>query len=118
FRVVWDAAHDALAGDDPRVTMELVADRLAVVNLKNVVYAQVGGAWKPWWVPGPEGLADWSAALAELARLGWSGPVCLSGQYSDGSVPVEARLRADLRAAQAAAGSVRARRVGSGTPRS
>src|SRR5436309_2044935 len=27
FRVVWDAAHDALAGDDPRVTMELVADR-------------------------------------------------------------------------------------------
>jgi sugar phosphate isomerase/epimerase len=100
FRVVWDAAHDALAGDDPRVTLELVADRLAIVNLKNAVYARVDGRWKPWWVPGPEGLADWSAAFAELARLGWSGPICLSGQYSDTGVPVEDRLRADLRAAQ------------------
>jgi sugar phosphate isomerase/epimerase len=104
FRVVWDAAHDALAGDDPRVTLELVADRLAIVNLKNAVYARDDGAWKPRWVPGPEGLADWSAAFAELARLGWTGPVCLSGQYSDGGVPVEVRLRADLDAARTAAG--------------
>lgn len=103
FRVVWDAAHDALAGDDPHVTLELVADRLAVVNLKNVVYTQVDGAWKPWWVLGPEGLADWSAAFAELARLGWTGPICLSGQYSDPGVPVEDRLQADLHAAHAAA---------------
>jgi sugar phosphate isomerase/epimerase len=109
FRVVWDAAHDALAGDDPRVTLALVADRLAIVNLKNVVYtpadpaAAVGGAWKPWWVPGPEGLANWSAAFDELARLGWTGPICLSGQYSDPDVSVEDRLRADLRAAQEAA---------------
>jgi sugar phosphate isomerase/epimerase len=100
FRVVWDAAHDALAGDDPRVTLELVADRLAIVNLKNVVYTRVDGPWRPWWVPGPDGLADWSAAFAELARLGWSGPICLSGQYSDSAVPVTDRLRADLRAAQ------------------
>jgi hypothetical protein len=54
-------------------------------------------------VPGPDGLADWSVAFAELARLGWTGPVCLSGQYSDPEVPVEDRLRADLHAAGAAA---------------
>jgi hypothetical protein len=53
---------------------------------------------------GPDGMADWSAAFAELPRLGWTGPVCLSGEYSGGSVPVEDRLRADLRAAQEAAG--------------
>ena len=105
FRVVWDAAHDALAGDDPRVTLELVADRLAIVNLKNVVYTRADEGWKPWWVPGPEGLANWSAAFAELARLGWTGPVCLSGQYSDPGVPVEDRLRADLRAAREASGT-------------
>jgi sugar phosphate isomerase/epimerase len=103
FRVVWDAGHDALAGDDPRVTLALVADRLAIVNLKNAVYARVDGGWRHWWVPGPDGMADWSAAFAELARLGWTGPVCLSGEYSDKSVPVEDRLRADLHAAGAAA---------------
>jgi sugar phosphate isomerase/epimerase len=111
FRVVWDAAHDALAGDDPRVTLELVADRLAIVNLKNVVNvpadpapSAVGGAWKPWFVPGPVGLANWSAAFEQLARIGWTGPICLSGQYSDPSVPVADRLRADLRSAHLAAG--------------
>jgi sugar phosphate isomerase/epimerase len=103
FRVVWDAAHDALAGDDPRVTLDLVADRLAIVNLKNVVYTRVGGEWKPWWVSGPDGLANWSAAFAELARSGWTGPVCLSGQYSDPAVPVVDRLRSDLWAARQAA---------------
>jgi sugar phosphate isomerase/epimerase len=102
--VVWDAGHDALAGDDPRVTLELVADRLAIVNLKNAVYTRTAEGWRHWWVPGPDGMADWSAAFAELARLGWTGPVCLSGEYSDKGVPVEDRLRADLHAAQEAAG--------------
>jgi sugar phosphate isomerase/epimerase len=109
FRVVWDAAHDALAGDDPRVTLPLVADRLGIVNLKNAVHIpvepaapSVGGNWKPWFVPGPEGLANWSAALGQLAAMGYTGPVCLSGQYSDPSVPVEERLVADLAAARSA----------------
>jgi sugar phosphate isomerase/epimerase len=110
FRVVWDAAHDALAGDDPALTLDLVADRLAIVNLKNVVYvpadppgSAVGGAWKPWFVPGPDGLANWSAAFAQLARLNYRGPICLSGQYSDPAVTVEDRLTFDLAAAREAA---------------
>ncbi|MEU0842056.1 sugar phosphate isomerase/epimerase family protein [Streptomyces sp. NPDC005962] len=113
FRVVWDAAHDALAGDDPRVTLPLVAGRLGIVNLKNATYVatdagsgsgggSVGGNWKPWFVPGAEGLANWSAALGQLAELGYAGPVCLSGQYSDPGVPVEERLKADLAAARGA----------------
>jgi sugar phosphate isomerase/epimerase len=110
FRVVWDAAHDALAGDDPRVTLELVAARLAIVNLKNVLYvpreqdpSAVGGAWKPWFVPGSDGLSNWSAVFEQLDRMGWTGPICLSGQYSDPSVPVEDRLKIDLEAARTAA---------------
>ncbi|WP_421110203.1 sugar phosphate isomerase/epimerase family protein [Streptomyces sp. NEAU-S77] len=109
FQVVWDAAHDALAGDDPRVTLPLVAGRLGIVNLKNALYVaadpvdgSVGGNWKPWFVPGREGLSNWSVILGQLAELGYAGPVCLSGQYSDPSVPVEERLVADLAAARAA----------------
>ncbi|GAA0923751.1 MULTISPECIES: sugar phosphate isomerase/epimerase family protein [Streptomyces violaceusniger group] len=112
FRVVWDAAHDALAGDDPRITLPLVAERLGIVNLKNAIHVRtepageaVGGHWKPWFVPGSEGLADWSAVLGQLAELGFTGPVCLSGQYSDPGVPVEKRLVADLAAARGAAGA-------------
>jgi sugar phosphate isomerase/epimerase len=113
FRVVWDAAHDALAGDDPRVTLELVASRLGIVNLKNVVYVPggadrsvVGGAWKPWFVPGSDGLSNWSAVFEQLNRMGWSGPICLSGQYSDPSVPVEDRLKIDVESARTAASGV------------
>src|SRR5882757_1077286 len=110
FRVVWDAAHNALAGDDPALTLELVADRLAIVNLKNAVFVPtepdrdaVGGAWTTWFVPGAEGLANWSAAFEQLRRLGYTGPICLSGQYSDPSVAVADRLKVDLADARAAA---------------
>jgi sugar phosphate isomerase/epimerase len=109
FRVVWDAAHDALAGDDPRVTLELVAERLAIVNLKNAVYVRtepvdgaVGGGWKRWFVPGTDGLANWSEVFDQLAWQGYSGPICLCGEYSDQSTPVEERLKIDLDAARAA----------------
>ena len=109
FKVVWDAAHDVLAGDDPRVTLELVADRLGIVNLKNVTYIatapsdSVGGDWKPWLVAGADGLSNWSAVFEQLERQRYEGPICLSGQYSDPSVPVEDRLKVDLESAQAAA---------------
>lgn len=110
FTVVWDAAHDVLAGDDPAVTLELAKDRLGIVNLKNVTYvptepgADVGGAWKPWFVQGADGLANWSRVFATLRTIGWNGPICLTGQYSDASVNVADRLAIDLQAARAAAG--------------
>jgi sugar phosphate isomerase/epimerase len=110
FKVVWDAAHDVLAGDDPLVTLDLAKDRLGIVNLKNVTYVateptgDIGGAWKPWFVQGADGLANWTTTFTTLRALGWTGPICLTGQYSDPSVPVTQRLTIDLAAAKAAAG--------------
>jgi sugar phosphate isomerase/epimerase len=74
FQVVWDAAHDALAGDAPQVTLDLAKDRLGIVNLKNATYVpveptgNVGGDWKPWFVPGTEGLSNWSAVFRALEQ--------------------------------------------------
>ena len=99
FKLVWDAAHDALAGDHPAVTLELGAGRLGIVNLKNVQYVRSDGAWKPYFVQADEGLSDWSAVFAALRKVKYSGPICLTGQYSDPVVPVEQRLEKDLRAA-------------------
>ena len=101
FKLVWDAAHDALAGDDPQVTLPLAADRLGIVNLKNAIYRQADGAWKTHFVQGTDGLSNWSAVFEALHQLNYQGPICFSGQYSDASVPVEERLRVDLAAARA-----------------
>jgi len=97
FKLVWDAAHDALAGDHPAVTLELGADRLGIVNLKNVRYVRTDGAWKTNFVEAEDGLADWPAVFAALQKIGYAGPICLTGQYSDPAVPVEERLTKDLR---------------------
>jgi len=99
FKLVWDAAHDALAGDHPAVTLELGVDRLGIVNLKNVKYVETDAGWKPYFVQGDEGLSDWSAVFAALATLNYAGPICLTGQYSDLSTPVEERLGKDLQTA-------------------
>jgi sugar phosphate isomerase/epimerase len=100
FKLVWDAAHDALAGDDPAVTLELGLDRLAIVNLKNAYYLKTESGWKTHFVQGDEGMSDWSAVFATLRRLDWTGPICLTGQYSDPAVRVEERLEKDLLAAR------------------
>lgn len=99
FKLVWDAAHDALAGDHPAVTLELGAERLGIVNLKNVQYLRTDGVWKPYFVQADEGLSDWSAVFAALQKIKYTGPICLTGQYSDPAVPVEERLGKDLHAA-------------------
>ncbi|MFB6723183.1 sugar phosphate isomerase/epimerase family protein [Kribbella sp. NPDC056345] len=114
FRLVWDAAHDALAGDDPAVTIELGAARLGIVNLKNAMYLENadlenadlknadpknGRRWRTHFGQADEGLADWSAVHAALVRAEYSGPVCLTAQYSDLTVSVEDRVRKDLQTA-------------------
>ncbi|MFI6826769.1 sugar phosphate isomerase/epimerase family protein [Kribbella sp. NPDC050241] len=99
FKLVWDAAHDALAGDDPAVTLELGADRLGIVNLKNAYYVHTDDGWKTYFGQAGEGLSDWTAVFAALEKLNYSGPICLTGQYSDLSVPVDERVKTDLQTA-------------------
>jgi sugar phosphate isomerase/epimerase len=40
---IWDAAHDALAGVAPESGLDLVWDRLVMVNLKNAFYIRTNG---------------------------------------------------------------------------
>jgi sugar phosphate isomerase/epimerase len=105
FTLIWDAAHDALAGDDPAITLEIAAPRLDIVNLKNAVYRQLPPdpadeqrrtRWRSWFVRGHEGLSDWSAVLAELRRRHYAGPICLSGQYTELDRPLHEVVANDL----------------------
>ena len=86
---VWDAAHNALNGEDPEMGIDIVWSHLCMVNLKNAFWKQVNGSeaeqmtWRPWWTSGRQGLANWPRVAAELKRRAYQGVVCLTAEYSD-----------------------------------
>lgn len=86
---VWDAAHNALNGEEPELALDIIWPRLCMVNLKNAFWRRVGGPeaenvqWRPWWTTGRQGLASWPRVAAELRRRAYRGVVCLTAEYSD-----------------------------------
>jgi sugar phosphate isomerase/epimerase len=88
---VWDAAHNALNGEEPEMALDLVWSHLCMVNLKNAFWRRANGPeaevaeWRPWWTSGPLGLASWPRVAAELKRRAYAGVVCLTAEYSDES---------------------------------
>jgi sugar phosphate isomerase/epimerase len=88
---VWDAAHNALNGEDPEMGIEIVWSHLCMVNLKNAFWRRINGPeaehvmWRPWWTSGRQGLANWPRVATELKRRAYHGVVCLTAEYSDES---------------------------------
>jgi sugar phosphate isomerase/epimerase len=86
---IWDAAHNALQGEEPELALEIVWTHLCMVNLKNAVWRRKNAAnapipdWTPYWTPGREGLASWTRVAAELKRRRFGGVICLTAEYSD-----------------------------------
>jgi sugar phosphate isomerase/epimerase len=86
---IWDAAHDALAGVAPETGLDVVWDRLAMVNLKNAYYERANGPeaeaaeWHRHFTSGRQGLASWPRVAAELRRRDYHGPVCLTAEYQE-----------------------------------
>jgi sugar phosphate isomerase/epimerase len=86
---IWDAAHNALSGEEPELALDIVWDRLCMINFKNAYWRRVNGPeaqeakWSPYWTSGRHGLASWSRVAQELKRRDFSGVVCLTAEYSD-----------------------------------
>jgi len=86
---VWDAAHNALQGEDIDLAIDLVWDHLCMVNLKNAFWQRCNGPeaevaqWKVYWTSGRQGLASWPRVAAELQRRNYCGVICLTAEYSD-----------------------------------
>jgi sugar phosphate isomerase/epimerase len=87
--VVWDAAHNALSGEEPELGLELVWSHLRLVNLKNAIWRRTNGPeaeaahWEVYWTTGRQGLASWPRVAAELRARAYRGIVCLTAEYSD-----------------------------------
>jgi sugar phosphate isomerase/epimerase len=86
---IWDAAHDALAGMAPENGLDIMWDRLFLVNLKNAFYFRTNGPeadeaqWGRHFTTGPQGMASWPRIAAELRRRQYRGAVCLTAEYTD-----------------------------------
>lgn len=99
---VWDAAHNALNGEDPEMALDIIWSQLRMVNLKNAYWKQMNSLdaevarWRPYWTTGRKGLASWPRVVDELRRRSYTGVVCLPAEYSDESL-VNTFIREDLR---------------------
>jgi len=98
---IWDAAHNALEGEQPEIALDLLWPHLCMVNLKNAVRAPAGvgghgeAQWRVSWCAGKEGFASWPRVAAELRRRDYRGVVCLTAEYDDAE-RVEELAGADL----------------------
>jgi len=86
---VWDAAHDALAGQQPEFGLDIVWSHLCMANFKNVFYRRTNGPeaavaeWKRHFTTARHGLASWPRAVNYLKKRNYSGIVCLTAEYTD-----------------------------------
>lgn len=86
---VWDAAHNALEGEEPELALDLVWSHLGMVNLKNAFWRRTNGpeaevaAWEVYWTSGRQGRASWPRVAGELKRRGYAGVVCLTAEYTN-----------------------------------
>lgn len=86
---IWDPAHNALNGEDPKLAVDILWSHLALVNLKNAAWVREPGPeddparWRASWTSGKQGLASWPRVASELKRRGYAGGFCLSAEYDD-----------------------------------
>jgi sugar phosphate isomerase/epimerase len=86
---VWDAAHNALQGEEPELALDILWPLLLMVNLKNAIWQRTNppeaesAQWAPWWVSGRQGLASWTRVATELKKRSYAGVVCLTAEYSE-----------------------------------
>lgn len=87
--VVWDAAHDAFAGQQPEYGLDIVWSHLAMVNLKNGFFVRSNGPeaetaeWKRHFTTGRHGMAHWPRITRYVKERGYTGVVCLTAEYTD-----------------------------------
>ncbi|WP_334195750.1 sugar phosphate isomerase/epimerase family protein [Muricomes intestini] len=97
---VWDVAHSGLAGEVPELALDIIWDKLCLINFKNAYYRQINGPeadqaeWKPYFTLGRYGAAHYPRIAAYIKERGYRGYICLPAEYTDESlveklVPVE-----------------------------
>lgn len=98
---VWDSGHSGLAGNDPRIALDMIWDQLCMVNFKAAYRCRANGpetekaAWTEHWTTAEHACGSWKTAVDYLKSRGYEGIVCMPAEYSD-EPNVELYTRKDL----------------------
>ena len=97
----FDVRHAVVEGGDGgwRAALNLVAPRLKMVAVKDFFWEKGPQGWRQRNCPLGQGMVDWPAFFAALARGGFHGPVSLHLEYD---IPGEARAKQENTLAAAA----------------
>jgi len=85
---VWDAGHCALAYEVPEQGLDIVWDRLILVNLKNGYvkryddYDTDAPRYRFYMTKGEEGAISWERIVNHLKKRGYDGDLCLTAEYT------------------------------------
>ena len=86
---VWDAGHSGLAGEIADKALDIIWDKLILVNLKNGYWKPKTGPeaekmnWIPYYTLGRYGMASYPEIIAYLKKRDYSGDICLPVEYTD-----------------------------------
>ena len=86
---IWDAAHSGLNMESASIVLDMIWDKLLLVNLKNAYWKQVNGpeafqaVFDTHFTLGRYGMASYTDILKHLKTRGYSGDICLPAEYSD-----------------------------------
>jgi sugar phosphate isomerase/epimerase len=92
---VLDLAHCAITGEITEFALDIAASHLIMVNIKSGYrhrsnYATAPEAeWKTVWVTGRHGALSWKHAAEEIKKRNFTGPICLTAEYSGADKPLE-----------------------------
>lgn len=102
---VLDLAHCALAGETEELAIDIAWPKLCMVNLKNGYRRRLDdengeARWKVTWVGAKQGYASWSKTIRALRQRDYSGPLCLTAEYTDPAI-VDRQITEDVAYAKA-----------------
>ena len=89
---VWDAAHSGLAGEQADRALDIIWDKLWLVNLKNAFWKRASGPespktlWEPYFTLGRFGMASYEDILRCLTRRGYTSDICFPAEFTDSSL--------------------------------
>lgn len=86
--IIWDAAHNALNGEEPELGLDIGWSHLYMVNLKNAFWKRATRPeaedvkWDVYWTNGRQGLASWRRVANYLKEKDYKGAICLTAEYT------------------------------------
>ncbi len=87
--VILDPAHCALDGEPVDMAIDIVRERLVMVNMKSAFRRRINGVntdeaeWRTEWCTARDSGYSWKETVQELAGIDFDGPICLPAEYSD-----------------------------------